>query len=121
MMAFARIAQCDFAGARRLVDEFGEQAEDIDNAAMRDFALVARSLIDLLTGGPPARVLARLRAIRGERLSPGEMVLCRGLESAQGVQWRESAARLHLEDFLKPPAELLGIERWELGRGHGAL
>ncbi len=85
MLAFARIAQCDFTGARRLVDEFGEQAEDIDNAAMRDFALVARSLIELLTGGPPSRVLARLTAIRGERLSPGEIVLCRGLESAAAL------------------------------------
>ncbi len=82
MRAFARIAQCDIHEARHLIDEFGEQAEDIDNAAMRDFALVARSLVELLSGEPAERVAARLRDIRGERLSPGEVVLCRGVEAA---------------------------------------
>ena len=82
MRAFARIAQCDIDGALLLIDEFGEQAEDIDNAAMRDFALVARSLVALLSGDLPERIVARLREIRGERLSPGEVVLCRGVEAA---------------------------------------
>jgi hypothetical protein len=99
MMAFALIAQCDFEGARRLVDEFGEHAEDIDNAAMRDFALVARSLVDLLTGGPPGRVLARLKAIRGERLSPGEMILCRGIESAAALASGDLAHARELADL----------------------
>jgi hypothetical protein len=82
MTAFARIAQCDIHVSLSLIDEFGKHAEDIDNAAMRDFALVARSLVELLSGDPAERVVDRLREIRDERLSPGEAVLCRGIEAA---------------------------------------
>lgn len=85
MAAFARIAQCDLQGALQLVDEFGEYAEDIDNAAMRDFALVARSLVELLSGQSTDRAAARLREIRGDRLSAGELVLCRGIEAAAAL------------------------------------
>jgi adenylate cyclase len=87
LRAQVAIARGRFEEAEALLRAFGEEAQYVENGAVRAWFLTGLVLLDLLLGRPPAPAIARLASARDERLHRGERLLCDGLEAAA---WLES-------------------------------
>jgi adenylate cyclase len=82
LAGFARLAIGDLAGAERDMTCFGADAEAIDNAPVRSWALCGLALLALLRGNAPETAVARIAAALDEQLPPGDRLLCLGLQAA---------------------------------------
>lgn len=112
MLAYARLAIGEIYAARDLLRPFGEFAEELDNPPARGWTLMARALIDLMTGAPPTSALERLAVVQEEWLSAGERVMWRCLLGAAAFAAGD-----------RPRAETecdtaIGLMRHILGVGH---
>lgn len=89
------LATGHYERADRALRVFGEQAEEIDSAQVRAWALAARALLDLLLGRSPALALARLATATADgSLHPAERLLCDGIAAAAHLEAKDYPAAL---------------------------
>lgn len=112
MLTYARLATGDLAGARDLLLPFGEFAEALDNPPARGWTLMARALMDLMSGAPPQAALDRLSAVQEAWLSAGERVMWHALRSAASLAAGDRAGAEAAADVA------IGLMRRILGVGH---
>jgi AAA ATPase domain len=89
---FGAIATGDFKQAQAGFDQFGTEADTIDNAPVRAWVLAGSSVLDMLRGRSPDRALRRLEEARDTSLHRAERLLCDGLEAAALMQRGDTEA-----------------------------
>lgn len=102
-----------YAEAQALLDSFGADAVEVENAPVRAWIFCGRALLDMVQGRPAAAVLANLAAARDGSLHRAETLLCDGLEVAARIYAGEEepalqAARRAL-DSMRESAPTMGI------------
>lgn len=83
-----------YAAARALLDSFGADTVEVENAPVRAWIFCGRALLDMVQGASAATVLANLGAAREGPLHRAETLLCDGLEVAARMYAGEEEAAL---------------------------
>jgi len=112
VLAYARLATGQLTAARDLLLPFGEFAEELDNPPARGWTLMARALMDLMSGAPAAGALERLAVVQEGWLSAGERVMWRCLQGAANFANGDRAGAEAECDIA------IGLMRNILGVGH---
>ena len=112
MLAYGRLALGELAAARALLLPFGEFAEALDNPPARGWTLMARALMDLISGASPTTALERLDLVQEKWLSAGERVMWHCLIGAAAFAAGDHSRAAHECDIA------IGLMRNILGVGH---
>ncbi|MCZ8140173.1 MAG: AAA family ATPase [Acetobacteraceae bacterium] len=112
MLTYGRLAVGELTAARDLLLPFGEFAEALDNPPARGWTLIARALMDLMSGASPAIALERLDLVQEKWLSAGERVMWHCLFGAAAFAAGDHARATHECDIA------IGLMRNILGVGH---